>query len=38
VQTFDNDAAGHDRIVKQLATQRPACIVVVESTGGTSGR
>lgn len=33
VDTFDNNAAGHDQIVKQLATRKPACIVI-ESTGG----
>lgn len=33
VQTFDNDPAGHRRIVDLLTSQKPACIVI-ESTGG----
>ena len=33
VRTFDNDPAGHRRIVELLASPKPACIVV-ESTGG----
>lgn len=33
VQTFDNDPAGHDKIVRLLTSRRPSR-VVVESTGG----
>ena len=33
VQTFDNDPAGHRRIVELFVAAKPACIVV-ESTGG----
>lgn len=33
VVTFDNDPAGHRRIVDLLLAQKPACIVI-ESTGG----
>lgn len=33
VRTFDNDLAGHRRIIELLVAQKPACIVI-ESTGG----